>query len=85
MALKACEIGCNILNLIFFNWFWLAIVCEMTQLEERKKNLFKRPTLPFFVLAPRYPPIFNISTSSYHRALILVSKVAEHQSLSLTS
>ena len=62
----------------------------MTQLEERKKNflkknLFKRPTLPFFVLAPRDPPIFNISTSSGHRALILVSKVAKHQSLYLTS
>ena len=62
----------------------------MTQLEERKKNfeqkLFKRPTLPFFVLAPpRNPPIFNISTSSDHRALTLVSKVAEHQSLYLTS
>ena len=57
------------------------MVCEMTQLEKRKKILFKRPTFPFFVLAPRDPPIFNISTSSDHRALILVSKVAEHQSL----
>ena len=64
----------------------------MTQLEERKKifekKMFKRPTLPFLVLAPpppRDPPIFNISTSSDHRALILVSKVAEHQSLYLTS
>ena len=60
----------------------------MTQLEERKKilktKLFKRPTPPFFVLAPSDPPIFNISTSSDHRALILVSKVAEQQSLYLT-
>ena len=67
------------------------MVCEMTQLEERKKiflkkSLFKRPTLPFFCFAPpRNPPIFNISASSGHRALILVSKVAEHQSLYLTS
>ena len=79
----------NILNLIFLNWFWLAIVvCEMPQLEERKKFfwkkiLFKQPTLPFFVLAPSRPPIFNISTSSDHRVLILASKVAEYQSLCL--
>ena len=68
------------------------MVCEMTQLEERKKKLkkklFKRPTLLFFVLPPPlpgHPPIFIISTSSDLRALILVSKVAEHQSLYLTS
>ena len=57
----------------------------MTQLEERKKKFVEAAHTPFFVLAPHDPPIFNIFASSGHRALILVSKVAEHQSLYLTS
>ena len=66
------------------------MVCEMTQLEERK-NFFEKkiclsgPHSPFLFWPPRNPSIFNISSSSDHRALILVSKVAEHQSLYLTS
>ena len=66
------------------------MVCEMTQLEEIKKKFLKKiclsgPHSPFLFWPPRDPPIFNISTSSDHRALILVSKVAEHQSLYFTS
>ena len=47
-----------------------------------KKTLFEQATTPIFISTPPpKPPIFRISCSSGHRDSILVSKVAEYQSL----